>query len=87
MSRRNGCGNSIDDCNKSQPVCPGCGEPTAGFSADTDPSDRSFATYVPARTEQILAESVHIAALRGVCLHCGGAAEGWTFSCLSQLWQ
>lgn len=70
MSRRNGCGNSIDDCNKSQPVCP---------AAENQLVALPQTLIIRAKTEQTIAESVHIAALRGVCLHCGGAAEGGSF--------
>ena len=42
MSRCSSCGNSIDDCNESQPVCPCCGESDDSLSAETFPNQSSL---------------------------------------------
>jgi hypothetical protein len=86
------CGMPLDDCNESQPVCPGCGEDcfTRSFAVD-----HQLKSFVP-RPAEIHRDAVRTASLkmryqddprnirfsrelRKVCLRFGTEASGYSF--------
>lgn len=78
VSRCNSCGNAIDDCNESQPVCPYCGEcygriPSEHFSTLSSLIDLPHLYRADPRG---IRNEVR---LRGLCLRCGGVASGSAF--------
>lgn len=85
MTNCSNCGTPLDECNESQPVCPGCGEVIGWeYDADIELSDKSLSESIDVKSYAAqgrdLPRDIRLRGeLRTVCLQCGSNATGRTF--------